>query len=62
MNTSEINPQTFALHMALILDLPPEWASQPGVIANIARLLEIARSIAQFPLSDDIEVAPIFRP
>ncbi|MBP0013346.1 DUF4089 domain-containing protein [Roseofilum reptotaenium CS-1145] len=62
MNTQDPDPETFVVQMASMLDLPPEWANQPGTIDNITRLMAIAQSLNQFPLPEDLEVAPIFKP
>ncbi|MDJ1176411.1 DUF4089 domain-containing protein [Roseofilum capinflatum] len=62
MNTQDPDPDTFVVQMASLLDLPPEWANQPGVIDNMTQLMAIAQSLDQFPLPEDLEVAPIFKP
>jgi hypothetical protein len=62
MNTPDSAPETFVVQMTSLLDLPPEWANQPGVIENMTRLMAIAQSLNQFPLPEDLEVAPIFKP
>lgn len=48
--------------MAQLLDLPIDPEHRPGVIANLERTRSIARLVMEFPLPDDIEVAPIFQP
>lgn len=35
-------------------------AYRPGVIENLDRLAAVARLVAEFPLPDDIEGAPVF--
>jgi len=62
MKPQDSDPETFVVQMASMLDLPAEWANQPGVIVNMARLMAIAESLNQFPLPEDLEVAPIFKP
>ena len=36
--------------------------NRAGVIENLDRIASIAEFLMQFPLSQDIEVAPVFRP
>jgi hypothetical protein len=45
---------------ALALEIAPEH--RPGVLANLERLAEVARLIMEFPLPDETEAAPVFRP
>ncbi|OLP17139.1 DUF4089 domain-containing protein [Leptolyngbya sp. 'hensonii'] len=47
---------------AALMDLPLQPEHRPGVIANLTRITEIARLVTEFPLSEDIEIAPIFKP
>ena len=42
------------------LEIAP--AHRPGVIANMQRIASLARLVMEFPLSDDNEPAPVFRP
>jgi hypothetical protein len=49
-------------HMAAVLGLAIDPEHRPGVVANMARTDEIARLVADFPLPDDIELAPTFHP
>lgn len=44
---------------AVGLPLAPEHRA--GVVLNFQRLAEMARLVMEFPLSDDIESAPVFR-
>jgi hypothetical protein len=48
--------------MAQLLDLPLDPDYRPGVIANFERTAAIAQLVMDFPLADDIEVAPIYQP
>jgi hypothetical protein len=43
----------------LKLPLPPEW--RPAVKANLEVTLRLARMVAEFPLPDDAEPAPVFK-
>ena len=37
-------------------------AHRPGVIANLDRIAAMARLVMAFPLPEEIEPAPVFRP
>jgi hypothetical protein len=45
---------------AMELDIAP--AHRPGVVMNLQRLAEMARLVAEFPLPEEIEQAPVYRP
>ncbi len=45
---------------AIGLEIAPEH--RPGVIANVERLTAVARLVMEFPLSDEVEAAPVFKP
>jgi hypothetical protein len=42
--------------------LPISPADLPAVTVALGVLLEVARLVADFPLPDDVEPAPVFRP
>jgi len=42
------------------LEIAP--AHRPGVVANMERIGGLARLVMEFPLSDEDEPAPVFRP
>ncbi len=44
---------------ALQLPIEPEW--KPAVKANLAVTLKHAAAVAEFPLPDDAEPAPVFK-
>jgi hypothetical protein len=48
--------------MALVLDLQLRDEYRDGVVANFERIRAIANLVNSFPLSEDIEVAPVFEP
>jgi hypothetical protein len=48
--------------MAQILDLPLEPDYRAGVIGNFTRTAAIAQQVLEFPLPDDLEIAPTFEP
>ena len=45
---------------ARVLDLPIDPAWQPAVRANLALTLRLAALVAEFPLPDEAEAAPVF--
>lgn len=48
--------------MAWLLDLPLDPASRPSIIQNMETMRAIARLVTEFPLPEEIEVAPVFEP
>ena len=47
---------------AALTGLPLDPAHRPGVILNMQRIAEMAVLVMSFPLPDDAEPAPVFRP
>ncbi len=45
---------------AAALELPLAEAHRPGVIQNLERIRDMARSVMEFPLPEEIEPAPVF--
>lgn len=64
MNSSEgrFDANAYLDQMIAIHNLPiaPEW--RPGVIENIERARQIATAFLSFPLPDDVEPAPVYKP
>jgi len=48
--------------LAALLGLPLEPESRAAVAKHLDGLLTVAYLLAEFPLPDDVEPAPIFRP
>ncbi|AVH66893.1 MULTISPECIES: DUF4089 domain-containing protein [unclassified Nostoc] len=48
--------------MALLLDLQVRDEYRDGVVANFERIMAIANLVNEFPLTEEIEAAPIFEP
>ncbi|MBF2001518.1 MAG: DUF4089 domain-containing protein [Synechococcales cyanobacterium C42_A2020_086] len=48
--------------MAELLQLPIAPDYRPGVIANLQRTADIAQLVMEFPLPEEIEIAPVFDP
>lgn len=60
--TNPVNPAQLVDLLAQTLQLTLDPEHRPGVIANFVRTSEIAQLVMEFPLPDEIEVAPIFQP
>jgi Asp-tRNA(Asn)/Glu-tRNA(Gln) amidotransferase C subunit len=48
--------------VALLVDLHLRDEYRDGVVANFERIMAIANLVNEFPLTEDIEAAPIFEP
>jgi hypothetical protein len=48
--------------MSALIGLPIDPAFRASVGEHLARLLAVAALIEEFPLPDDVEVAPVFHP
>ena len=44
------------------LALPIAPGHRAGVLLNLERIAAMARLVAEFPLADEIEQAPVYRP
>jgi len=47
---------------AALIGMPLDPAHRTGVILNIERVAEMAALVMAFPLSEETEPAPVFRP
>ena len=48
--------------LAALAGLPISPADLPAVSVALGVLLEVARLVTDFPLADEVEPAPVFRP
>ncbi|BAY66510.1 hypothetical protein NIES22_66490 [Calothrix brevissima NIES-22] len=48
--------------IALLVDLRLRDEYRDGVVANFERIKAIASLVTEFPIPEDIEVAPVFEP
>jgi len=48
--------------MSALIDLPIPPECREGVIANVMRTKAIAQLVLDFPVPDDVEIAPTFDP
>ena len=59
MATDPLDDLIASTSRALDLPLNPAW--QPAVKANLAVTLQLGALVAEFPLPDDAEPAPVFK-
>jgi hypothetical protein len=45
-----------------VITLPIDAAYREGVTEHVVRLLTVAALFTEFPLPDEVEVAPVFHP
>ena len=65
MSTPELTAEALAAFLeatAAALALPLDPALKVGVAGHLARLLAVGALVAEFPLPDEVEPAPVFRP
>ncbi|MEH1906502.1 MAG: DUF4089 domain-containing protein [Nostoc sp.] len=62
MRREDFNLGEYVDQMALLLDLELRDEYRDGVVANFERIRAIANLVNEFPLPEDIEVAPVFEP
>lgn len=48
--------------LAAVVGVPIDPAEIPAVAVALGVLLSAAQLVSEFPLSDDVEAAPVFRP
>lgn len=54
------NIEKYVDDAAELINLPIDPEYRPGVIANLEQIAAIAQLVIEFPLTDEIEIAPIF--
>ncbi|ACB52893.1 unknown [Crocosphaera subtropica ATCC 51142] len=62
MNDHKMNIQEYIQQTSVIIELPIDSESMPGVIDNLTRIAEIAKLVTEFELPETVEAAPIFQP
>ncbi|MEH2385240.1 MAG: DUF4089 domain-containing protein [Nostoc sp.] len=62
MRREEFHVGEYVHQMGLLLDLELRDEYRDGVVANFERIRAIANLVNEFPLPEDIEVAPVFQP
>jgi hypothetical protein len=56
------NVGEFVDQMAAVVDLPIPAEYRDGVVLNFERICTVAQLVLEFPIPEDIEVAPVFEP
>ena len=56
------NAEVYVDAVAALIGLPIDPAHRPGVVVNIERLAQMAALVMEFPLPEEAEPAPVFRP
>ncbi|NJL81748.1 MAG: DUF4089 domain-containing protein [Richelia sp. RM2_1_2] len=62
MKNQKFNAGEYVDQMALLLDLQLSDEYRDGVIANLEKIQTIAKLVNEFPLPENIQAAPIFKP
>lgn len=62
MENQQFDITTYVKQMALLLDLQLQDEYVDGVVENFARIKVIAQVVNEFPLPEDVEIAPVFEP
>jgi hypothetical protein len=62
MSDRGFDPEAYADAAAALIGLPLDAAHRPGVVLNLERIAAMAALLMSFPLDDDVEPAPVFRP
>lgn len=47
---------------AALIGLPIDPEHRPGVVLNLERIAQMAALVLEYPLPDEAEPAPVFRP
>ncbi|HEY9654004.1 MAG TPA: DUF4089 domain-containing protein [Crinalium sp.] len=56
------DPAMLVDQMAALVGLSLQPDHRPGVIENFVRITAIAQLVTEFPLPEEIEIAPVFEP
>ncbi len=62
MNETYTNIEEYIQQTSLIINLPIDNDSLPGVVDNFVIIAQIARLVTEVELPETIESAPIFQP
>jgi hypothetical protein len=62
MPAEPFDADAYVTAAAAMIGLEIHAEHRPGVVLNVERIAEMAALVMQFPLPDDIEAAPIYRP
>jgi hypothetical protein len=62
MPEENLNIAQYVEKTAQLIDLPLAPEYQLSVVENFAKIAAIATLVVEFPLPEDIELAPVFEP
>jgi hypothetical protein len=62
MSDQRFDAEAYVDAAAALIGLPIDPAHRPGVVLNMERIAQMAALVMEFPLPDEIEPAPVFRP
>lgn len=62
MPEESLNIAQYVEQTAQLIDLPLAPEYQLNVVENFAKIAAIATLVLEFPLPEDIELAPVFEP
>jgi hypothetical protein len=62
MESQSFDVEEYVRQMSLLLNLHINDKYQDGVVANFEKIKDIAEVVNNFPLSEEIEIAPVFEP
>jgi hypothetical protein len=62
MTRKEFDAAAYLEQAEALLGLGIDPAYKPGIIANLQAAASLARVVLEFPLADEDEAAPVFRP
>jgi hypothetical protein len=62
MQSQEFNVSEYVKQMSLLLDLQLRDEYRDEIVANFERIKAIAQVVNSFPLSEEVEAAPVFEP
>jgi hypothetical protein len=62
MPPKQFDAAAYVEEAAALLGLHIDPAYKPGVVANLEGAARLAAAFLEFPLADDDEAAPVFRP
>ena len=62
MTGQPFDPEAYVDAAAALIGLPIDPALRRGVVVNLERIAQMAALVMEFPLPEDAEPAPVFRP
>ncbi|BAY97296.1 hypothetical protein NIES37_12340 [Tolypothrix tenuis PCC 7101] len=62
MESREFDVGEYVEQMALLVNLQLRDEYRDGVVANFERIKAIAQLVNEFPIAEEVEVAPVFEP